>query len=85
MQSVSQIMSYYWGVQKDLQKVGMKASVELYGENDDSVLRKMWQSVANASVWTSWCGTKGYKETSYFTILFCKPETLKPETTGKQV
>ena len=40
MQYVSQIMSFYWGVQKDLQKVGMKASVKLYGENDDSVLKK---------------------------------------------
>ena len=40
MQYVSHIMSFYWGVQKDLQKVGIKASVKLYGENDDSVLKK---------------------------------------------
>ena len=34
---------------------------------------------------TSWCGTRSYKEFSYFTILFAKPQILNPGTTGKQV
>lgn len=34
-------MSDYWTVLEDVEKAGMKAFVELYGENDDAVLRKM--------------------------------------------